>query len=286
MLKTYYLLTKPGIIRGNAVPAIAGFFLASRGNVSYWLLVETLVGISLVIASACVCNNYIDRDIDRKMARTKNRALVTGAISKRSALTYATVLGLIGFIVLAAYTNWLTVAGGLIGLFFYVVVYGYAKRRSVHGTLVGSISGAMPPVAGYIAVSDHLDAVAITLFFILVFWQMPHFYAIATYRRSDYKAAGLPVLPVAKGVAITKRDIQLYILAFGAAAISLAFFAHTGPLYLIVAIGLTLFWLISGLRGFGAEDDNSWARKMFGISLLVMLVLCAAISLSGFAAFR
>jgi len=286
LFRTYYQLTKPGIIRGNAVPAIAGFFLASRGDVSYWLLLETLLGISLVIASACVYNNYIDREIDRKMARTKNRALVTGAISKRSALAYATVLGLIGFIVLAAYTNWLTVIGGVIGLFFYVVVYGYAKRKSVHGTLVGSISGAMPPVAGYIAVSDHLDAAAITLFLILVFWQMPHFYAIATYRRNDYKAAGLPVLPVVKGIEIAKRDILLYILAFGVAAVSLSFFAHTGPLYFIVAIGLTLFWFMSGFHGFGANDDNSWARKMFGISLLVMLVLCIFISLSGFAAFR
>ena len=286
MFKTYYQLTKPGIIRGNAVPAVAGFFLASRGNVSYLLLLETLVGISLVIASACVFNNYIDRDIDRKMARTKNRALATGAISKRSALTYAIVLGLIGFTVLAVYTNWLTVVGGIAGLFFYVVVYGYAKRRSVHGTLVGSISGAMPPAAGYIAVSDHLSASAINLFLILVFWQMPHFYAIATYRRDDYKAAGLPVLPVVKGIAVAKRDILLYILAFGVVAVSLSFFAHTGPLYFIVAVVLTLFWFISGLRGFGAKDDNRWARKMFGISLLVLLVLCVFISLSGFSTFR
>ena len=169
MFKTYYQLIKPGIIRGNAIPATAGFFLASRGNVSYLLLLETLAGISLVIASGCVFNNYLDRHIDKKMARTKNRAIVQGLVSKQQALTYASVLGLLGLIILAVHTNWLTVAIGVAGLFFYVIVYGIAKRRSVHSTLIGSISGALPPVAGYTAVTGRLDAVAITLFFILVF---------------------------------------------------------------------------------------------------------------------
>jgi protoheme IX farnesyltransferase len=286
LFKTYYHLTKPGIIRGNAVPAIAGFFLASRGNVSYWLLLETLIGISLVIAGACVYNNYLDREIDKKMARTKNRAIALGLVSKRSALTYATVLGILGLAILAIYTNWLTVAIGVLGLFFYVVVYGVAKRRSVHGTLVGSISGALPPVAGYVAVAGRIDAVGVTLFFILVFWQMPHFYAIATYRRKDYKAAGIPVLPVVKGLRIAKRDILLYTLAFGVAAVCLSFTAHTGLPYFLVALGLSLFWLLSGLRGFTAKDDDRWARKMFGISLLVLTTLCVFIGLSGFSAFR
>jgi protoheme IX farnesyltransferase len=286
LFKTYYHLTKPGIIRGNAIPAIAGFFLASRGNVSYLLLLETLIGISLVIAGACVYNNYLDREIDKKMARTKNRAIALGLVSKRSALTYATVLGILGLAVLAVYTNWLTVAIGVLGLFFYVIVYGVAKRRSVHGTLVGSISGALPPVAGYVAVANRIDAVAVTLFFILVFWQMPHFYAIATYRRKDYKAAGIPVLPVVKGLRTAKRDILLYTLAFGVAAVTLSFTAHTGLPYFLVALGLSLFWLLSGLRGFTAKDDDRWARKMFGISLLVLTVLCVFIGLSGFSAFR
>jgi protoheme IX farnesyltransferase len=286
LFKTYYQLTKPGIIRGNAIPAIAGFLLASKGSVSYALLVETIVGISLVIASACVYNNYIDRNIDKKMARTKKRALAVGSISKRSALTYATVLGILGFFVIAFYTNLLTVVLGIIALFFYVVVYGIAKRRSVHGTLVGSISGAMPPVAGYVAVSDRLDASAIVLFFILVFWQMPHFYAIATYRLRDYKAAGIPVLPAVKGLAVTQRDILLYIVAFGVAAVSLSFFAHTGPYYFVVAAALSLYWFISGFRGLHTDDKERWARKMFGISLLVLSLLCVAIAIVGLSAHR
>jgi protoheme IX farnesyltransferase len=286
LFKTYYQLTKPGIIRGNAVPAIAGFFLAARGNVSYLLLLETLLGISLVIASGCVFNNYLDRKIDKKMARTKNRALVKGIISKRSALTYATILGIIGLVILAVYTNLLTAAIGITGLFFYVIVYGIAKRQSVHSTLIGSISGALPPVAGYSAVTGRLDATALSLFLILVFWQMPHFYAIAIYRLKDYRAAGLPILSVKKGVAVTKRDILLYAVAFGVAAISLSFTAHTGPLYFVVALLLTLFWVISGVRGLQAADNDHWAHKMFGISLLVLTILCVFIGLSGFAFFR
>jgi protoheme IX farnesyltransferase len=284
LFKNYYQLTKPGIIRGNAVPAIAGFLLASGrydGRVSLILLLETLIGISLVIAGACVFNNYLDREIDKKMARTKKRALVQGLISTRNALIYATILAILGLAVLAIYTNLLTMALGLLGLFFYVIVYGIAKRRSVHGTLVGSISGALPPVAGYVAVSDRLDASAITLFFILVFWQMPHFYAIATYRLRDYKAAGLPVLPAVKGVTIAKRDILLYTVAFGIAATSLSFFAHTGVYYFLEALLLSLLWFIAGLRGLRTVDNERWARKMFGISLLVLSLLCVGIGLVG-----
>lgn len=285
MLKTYYNLTKPGIIRGNAVPAIAGFFLASRGNVSYALLVETLIGISLVIASGCVFNNYLDRAIDKKMARTKNRALVIGAISTRAALTYGAVLEVAGLVVLAYYTNLLTVMIGITGLFFYVIVYGAAKRRSVHSTLIGSISGALPPVAGYTAVTGHLDAAALSLFLILVFWQMPHFYAISIYRRKEYKAAGLPVLSVKKGVAATKRAMILYTVGFTAAALSLSYTAHTGPLYFVIALVLSLLWLQAGLKGLHTADSERWARKMFGLSLLVLTVLCVFIGLSGFSAF-
>ena len=286
LFRTYYRLTKPGIIRGNAVPAIAGFLLASKGNVRYSLLIETLIGISLVIASACVYNNYLDREIDKKMSRTKNRALVLGTVSHRSALVYATALGILGFVTLGFYTNAATVLVGIVGIIFYVIVYGVAKRKSVHGTLVGSISGAMPPVAGYLAVTGHFDVVALTLFLILAFWQMPHFYAIAIYRLKDYRAAGLPVLPVKKGLATTKRDILLYVVAFGAAAIALSFIGHTGPLYFIVAVMLTFFWLLAGLRGFRTENTDRWARKMFGISLLVLSVLCVFIALSGFTFFN
>lgn len=280
--KTYYSLIKPGIIRGNAVTAAAGFFLASKHHVNYWLFLETLGGISLVIAAACVFNNYIDRGIDKKMARTKKRALAQGLISSRNALVYATVLGVAGLMVLALYTNALTVVTGLVGFVFYIVLYGLSKRRSVHGTIIGSVAGATPPVAGYLAVTNHFDAAALILFLTLVFWQMPHFYAIALYRLSDYKAAGLPVLPVKKDLRTTKLHIVLYVIAFMLAAVQLYSFGYAHFTYLGVVTLLGGTWLWLGLKGYEAENETVWAREMFFFSLVVITLLCITISASVF----
>jgi heme o synthase len=279
-VKAYYWLTKPGIIRGNAITALAGFFLASNRHVDIWVGIAMLIGLSLIVASACVFNNFIDRNIDKKMARTQKRAIVSGTISGRSALIYATILGIVGSVILGNFTNLLALCLALFGLFAYVVLYSVGKRLSTLGTVVGSISGAVPPVVGYAAVTGRLDAAAVILFFILVFWQMPHFFAIAMYRRADYAAAGLPVLPVKKGMQITKLEIILYIFAFGIACLALYAYGYTGLTYLIVSLGLTAKWLQLGLKGFGAADDSAWARRMFRFSLLVIALLCLVISLN------
>lgn len=191
-------MTKPGIVYGNTLTATAGFLLGAKGAIDYWLLLATLAGIAFIIGSACVFNNYIDRDIDAKMVRTKKRALAHGLVPAGKAITYASLLGIIGFFILSLSTNFLTVALGTVAFFDYVVLYGISKRRTAYSTIVGSIAGAIPPAAGYTAVTNRLDGGAVLLFIILVFWQMPHFYAIAMYRYDDYKAAGLPVLPVKK----------------------------------------------------------------------------------------
>jgi protoheme IX farnesyltransferase len=280
LIKTYYTLTKPGIIYGNALTAAAGFLLASKGHVDGWLLLATVAGTSLVIASACVFNNYIDRAIDAKMARTSKRALVEGTVKGRNAIIYATFLGLGGFLVLAVDTNLLVVGIGLVALFDYVVLYGLAKRRSVHGTLVGSIAGAAPVVAGYCAVTGRFDTGAIILFLILASWQMPHFYAIAMYRFNDYKTASLPVLPVKSGVQAAKIQILLYIVAFIAANALLSAFGYTGYTYLIIMTLLGLAWLWKGLQGFKTNADRLWARQMFFFSLVIILSLSIMLSAS------
>ncbi len=260
------------------ITAAAGFFLASKGHINLWLLLATLAGMSLVIASACVINNYIDRDIDALMARTKKRAFVLGLAKPRSAIIYAGILGLCGVLILAVYTNLLTVCVGLVGFIDYVILYGIFKRRSVHATVVGSISGAMPIVAGYTAVTGRINAGALILFLILVLWQMPHFYAIAIYRLDDYGAANIPVLPIVKGLRVTKLYMLLYIVAFIVATIMLTVSGYTGYVYLAVAVAVGLMWLGVGLKGISADNDKLWARKMFLVSLLVITVLCLAIS--------
>ncbi len=193
-------------------------------------------------------------------------------------MIYALLLGSLGFVILWLYTNWLTVLAGLTGLFFYVVLYSIFKRRSVHGTLVGAVSGAMPPVAGYLAVTNHLDSAALLLFLIMVFWQMPHFYAIAMYRFSDYKAARLPVRPVKSGFYITKIQILAYISAFTAATAMLTLLGYTGYFFLIIMLIAGLSWLWLGLSGLNTKNDGQWARKMFFHSLKVTLVLAVMLS--------
>lgn len=139
MFKQYLQVTKPGIIFGNLISVIGGFLLASKGSIDYPLFIYTLVGVSLVVASGCVFNNYIDRDIDRKMERTKNRVLVKGLISPAVSLVYATLLGIAGFMLLWFGANPLACWLGVMGFVVYVGVYSlYMKRHSVYGTLIGS----------------------------------------------------------------------------------------------------------------------------------------------------
>ena len=155
--QNYLLVAKPGIVLGNLISAAAGFFLASKGRVDGVALLATLIGISLVVASGCVFNNCIDRELDRKMIRTRNRALAKGLISLKSAVSYATILGIAGMALLWAATNLLSVVITLAGLLIYVGVYSlYMKRNSVYSTLIGSLAGAAPPLAGYCAVTGRL----------------------------------------------------------------------------------------------------------------------------------
>jgi len=278
--KTYFSLIKPGIIRGNAIAATAGFLLASKGQIHFNLGIAMLTGLSLVIASACVFNNYIDREIDAKMARTNQRALVRGAISVRAAIIFGSILGVAGAAILGVFTNLLTLAISLFGFFAYVVLYGIWKRRSAIGTVVGSISGAVPPVVGYVAVTGRLDVAAGILFLIIVLWQMPHFYAIAIYRLSDYTAANIPVLPSKQGIRATKIQMLAYIVAFTVAAASLYLLGYAGVAYLVVTLMLGLVWLALGLSGFAAANDTLWAKQMFKYSLVVITGLCLVISLN------
>ena len=277
-IRAYYYLTKPGIVRGNLVWLTGGFLLASRGQLNFVTFLGVFVGTGVVIASACVVNNYLDRSIDEKMERTRKRALVVGSINVRSALVFAATLGIIGFALLIFYTNLLTTTIGIIAYIFYVVIYGIAKRASYHGTLVGTIPGALPPVAGYVAVTGRIDFGAILIFLILVFWQMPHFYAIAIYRRKEYKNAGIPVVSVAKGLTFTKRAIMWYILAFMVSVICLFIAGYTGLTYLVAMLVIGTAWFVLGLRGFRVANTDAWARRMFRFSLLVTLIFSIMIS--------
>lgn len=280
MIKDYYSLTKPGIIYGNLITLCGGFFLASRGDINWVWFVAALSGLSLVVACGCVFNNVIDRDIDKIMERTKNRPLAQGIIPVKNALFFATVLGMIGISILWLGTNQLTVIVALIGLFVYVIIYSYwLKRRSPYATIIGSISGAIPPVAGYCAVTNSFDLGALILFLILGFWQMPHSYAIAIYRLNDYRFAQIPVLPVKKGIAVAKVHMLIYAILFVMATIMLTLYNYTGISYLIISCGLGGYWLWLIIKGFSVRDNKKWARSVFLFSILIITLLAVMMSM-------
>ncbi|MDF7676163.1 heme o synthase [Neisseriaceae bacterium ESL0693] len=280
MLKSYLQVTKPGIIVGNLISVAGGFLLASKGNVNYVLFALTLLGVSLVVASGCAFNNLIDRDIDPKMERTKNRVLVKGLVSPQITFILATLLGLAGFAILYFGANALAMWLSIMGFVVYVGIYSlYMKRHSVYGTLIGSLSGAAPPVIGYCAVSHQFDAGALILLAIFSLWQMPHSYAIAIFRFKDYQTAHIPVLPVVKGIAVAKHHITLYIVAFMFATLMLSIVGYAGYKYLIVATCVSIWWLYMALSGYKAENnDKVWARKLFVFSIIAITALSIMMS--------
>ena len=279
-LKHFIQITKPGIIFGNVLSVAGGFFLASKGHVDFALFLVAMIGTSLVVASGCVFNNCIDRDIDLKMERTKNRVLVQGLVSLKLALVYATVLGVVGVGLLYFKANPLAALCAVIGFVIYVGFYSlYLKRKSVHGTLVGSLSGAMPPVIGYVAVSNSFDLAALTLLVMFSLWQMPHSYAIAIFRFNDYLAASIPVLPVKRGIRVAKLHILIYILAFLVATLMLTFCGAAGLNYLAVAAAMGMYWLYMAWSGYKAKDDTVWARTLFVFSIFTITALSVAMSL-------
>jgi protoheme IX farnesyltransferase len=274
MIKQYLQVTKPGIIFGNLISVIGGFLLAAKGSIDFPLFLATLVGVSLVVASGCVFNNFIDRDIDRIMERTKNRVLVKGLIPPKTSLVYATILGIAGFALLYIGANPLAMWLAVMGFVVYVGVYSlYMKRNSVYGTLIGSLSGAAPPVIGYCAVSGQFDTGALILLLIFSLWQMPHSYAIAIFRFKDYQAAGIPVLPVVKGISVAKHHIIVYILAFMIATLMLTLSGYAGYKYLVVAAAVSIWWLGMALKGYKTQNDVVWARKLFGFSIITIMSL-------------
>jgi protoheme IX farnesyltransferase len=243
----------------------------------------TLFGIGCVIASGCVFNNYIDRDIDGLMERTKKRALVQHVISNTRALIFGVILMLIGFGVLVSFTNKVTVLVAVLGFFVYVGVYSlWLKRISVHSALVGSISGAVPIAVGYLAVTGSIDNAVLILFFSMVLWQMPHSYAIALYRLSDYKNASIPVMPLTYGVLSTKIQMVMYALLYTSVVSLLYFYSYVGILYFYVMLAAGLFWVIQCIYGLSIsneQDQKKWAKKVFLFSIILLLIFCIMISI-------
>jgi protoheme IX farnesyltransferase len=278
LLKDFLALIKIGIVNSNLITTFTGIWLALHfsgqsflGNLDIVLL--TVVGSSLIIAGSCSINNFIDRDIDPLMERTKNRPTVTGKVLPAKVLLLGILLiGLGTFFLL--FTTITAAVIGLIGVFSYIFLYTmWTKRQFVSNTVIGSISGAVPPLIGWAAIEPSLSPMAWSLFLIMFIWQPPHFYALAMRRAEEYRAAGVPMLPVVKGFKTTKIHIILWV----AALLPVPFLLTSlGIPFLILASVLNIGWLVLGILGYRIKDDIKWAKLMFVYSLQYLTIMFVA----------
>ena len=279
-IRAYYAALKPERTYANVMTTAAGFLFTSHWHGRWGLMAWTLLGTTLIVMSACAANNCTDRGIDAQMPRTRKRATVTGAVPVRNLAILGAIFGTVGFIVLLRYVNVLTSVLGAIAYIDYVVLYAWSKRRTPWSTLIGTISGAIPLMAGYTAATGQLNATALLLGSVMVAWQMVHFYAIAIFRRDDYAAANLPVWAVRYGTRNTQAWMLGYTVLYLASIIGLWLAGSTGWLFAAIIVPLGIYWLYLGAKGFGSVRRDKWARGMFAFSLITLLILSATITIS------
>lgn len=271
-------LTKPRITLMVLITTAGGLWLAPDA-MSTLAIVATLVGTSLVVASANALNCWMERDSDKHMARTKQRPLPAGRMDARVALGFGLLLGAFSVPLLALAVNPLTGLLAAIALVSYVWIYTPMKQVSPAALLVGSVPGAMPPLMGWTAATGSLEAPGLVLFGILFLWELPHFLAIAMFRQNEYVKAGIKVMPAVRGIPRTKLHAAIYAGALVPVSLLLVPLGYAGPIYLVITgLGGLLFaaLCISGLR---KDAGNKWARAVFLASLAYLPLLFAAMAI-------
>ena len=239
----YVVLMKPGILSLLLVTMLAGMMCAAKGFPSFQIVFWGLLGGLLSAGGANVLNCYIDRDIDKLMARTKHRASASGKIPAQNVLIAGIVLTVVSTLILGIFTNWLAAGLALAGSFYYVVVYTYyLKRRTSQNIVIGGAAGAMPPVVGWAAVSGSVGIAAVLMFALIYYWTPPHSWALALLKQGDYGRAEVPMLPVIAGEIETRRQILLYSLLMVAVSFLLTPFG-LGEIYFVSAIALNAIFL-------------------------------------------
>lgn len=275
VFKEFLAIIKIGIVNSNMITTFTGIWLALHfTNKSFLQNLDTvlyaLIGSALIIAGSCSLNNYIDRDIDHLMERTKERPTVTGRVNPNWVLLLGAILVMLGTGLLLLTTITAAIIG-LLGVFSYVVLYSmWSKRQFVSNTIVGSVSGAVPPLIGWAAVDANLSVMAWSLFLLMFVWQPPHFYALAMRRVEEYRAANIPMLPVVKGFSVTKKHIIAWVIALLPIPFLLT---QLGTVFLVIATILNVGWLALGLYGYKRKDDLKWATLMFVYSLQYLTIM-------------
>ena len=272
-INSFFALTKPAIIRTLLITTVPTMFVAEQGTPSLWLIIATMVGGSLAAAGANSFNMVLDADIDKRMNRTSNRPLVTGAITPKEATVFASVLEIGAFIWLLSFVNLFSALLAISATAFYVFVYTmWLKRSSTSNIVIGGAAGAVPVLIGWTAVTGTLGWAPILLFSVIFFWTPPHFWALAINYRDDYAAAEIPMLPVVTGLKETGRQIVLYSVVLIAFSVAFFFVAEMGSYYLITAIGLGALFLFFALNIlFNPVEKN--ATRLFRYSITYIFLL-------------
>jgi protoheme IX farnesyltransferase len=277
-LGDYVVLTKPRIIEQLLVTTVPTMIVAERGLPSVWLIVATVLGGALAAGGANAINMVVDRDIDKIMARTKDRPLASGRLSPRAALTFAITIEVAAFAFLWAAVNLLSAVLAVAACLFYVFVYTlWLKRSSSSNIVIGGAAGAVPVLVGWSAVTNSLDWPPVVLFAVIFYWTPPHFWALAIRYRDDYARAEVPMLPVVASLRTTALRIFLYTLLLWAITLLFAPVADMGAIYLASALvlGAIFTWLTVRL-----VRDNSArvAMRVFTWSITYITLLFAAIA--------
>lgn len=280
VIRDYLILCKPRVVLLMLLTSWAGMYLGATSTIPWWLWINATLGIALMSGSAATLNHIIDHRIDALMDRTKNRPLPTGKLSLNAAFIFSAIQGLTGFLILYFGVNLLTAILTLIAAIGYSAVYSlYLKRATSQNIVIGGLSGAMPPLLGWTAVTNQLDAQAWLLVLIIFTWTPAHFWALCLHRYHEYKKTSIPMLPITHGIPFTKLNIVLYSLLTVACSLLPYAIGMSGNFYLF-----SVLLLDAGLMGYAltlqfASNDHLIALKTFQYSLVYLTGLFIVILL-------
>jgi protoheme IX farnesyltransferase len=272
-------LTKPGVTRMVLVTVVFGAIIAP-GPLDAAKLVVTIVATWAVVAASNTLNMYLERDVDGRMPRTKDRPIPSGRVAPETALWFGVVLAFAGLAVLSFAVNPLSGLLCAVALVSYVLVYTPLKRKTPFSLHVGTLPGAIPPLIGWAAMTGGLSKGAWSLFAIQTVWQIPHFLAISIFRRKEYEGAGFAVYPSIQGVIAAKRAIIGYSVLLLLASLTPLGCGLGGPAYLVVALLLGFAQIVVAIRGQRVMDLERWARRLFFSTLPYLVAVFGCLALT------
>ena len=276
--RDYYELTKPRVVMLIVFTAVVGMFVSVPGWPGAAPLIFGTLGIGLAASSAAVYNHVLDARIDIQMMRTRGRPLPQGKLTERSALAFATILCIISTLILTLLINPLTAILTFVSLIGYAVIYtAWLKRATPQNIVIGGAAGAAPPVLGWAAVTNEVDAGALLMFLIVFVWTPPHFWALAIARKDEYAKVDIPMLPVTHGEAYTRLNILLYTILLVLVTILPYLIGMSGLIYLLTAIVLGVKFLQHAIRMRRDPDDKEMPMKTFKFSIRYLGFLFAAL---------